>query len=79
MQELLIEIATHPFEVFEVALSIWGACGFLVFMWGFIGYFISHGHVDHQDHARAQMVWGFILTLAAMAVWVGVSFFAQFF
>jgi len=79
MQDLLTLIITHPFSVVKIFMSLWGAFGVVVFFWGFFGYFLSHGHVDHQDHARAQMVWGIILTAAAIIIWEAIRWFAGLF
>lgn len=79
MQELLLQIVDHPFAVVQVVMSLWGAFGVVIFFWGFIGFFLSHGHIDHQDHARAQMTWGFLLTGAAILVWEGIRLFASLF
>ncbi len=79
MQELLLQIISHPFTDVKILMSLWGAAGVVIFFWGFIGYFLSHGHIDHQEHARAQMVWGITLTGAAIIVWEGIRFFAGLF
>jgi hypothetical protein len=76
MDELLLSVITHPFAVIQIFMSLWGAFGVVMFFWGLIGYFLSHGHVDHQDHARAQMVWGVLLTGGAILVWEILRFLA---
>lgn len=79
MSELFDLAVSHPFSDIEIFMSLWGAFGVVIFFWGLCGYFLSHGHIDHQDHARAQMVWGIILTGAAILVWEGIRFLASFF
>lgn len=79
MQDLLSLVLSHPFSDIEIVMSLWGAFGVVIFFWGLCGYFLSHGHVDHQDHARAQMVWGVILTGAAILVWEGMRLLAGLF
>jgi hypothetical protein len=79
MQELIDLVISHPFTDIKILMSLWGAFGVIIFFWGFIGYFLSHGHVEHQDHARAQMVWGIILTASAILVWEGIRFLAGIF
>jgi hypothetical protein len=79
MQEALTFITSHPFSVMQIFMSLWGAFGVVVFFWGFIGYFLSHGHIEHQDHARSQMTWGFLLTGAAILVWEGIRWLAGLF
>lgn len=79
MQDLLTLVATHPFSVIKIAMSLWAAFGIVMFLWGFVGYFLSHGHVEHQDHARAQMVWGILLVGGAIIVWEGMRFVVSLF
>lgn len=76
MSELFDLVVSHPFTDMKILLSIWGAIGVIIFFWGFTGYFLSHGHIQHQDHARAYMVWGFILTFVAFIVWEGIKWLA---
>ncbi len=77
MQDLLSQIISHPFTDMKIVLSVWGAFGVLVFFWGFCGYFLSHGHIEHQDHARAYMVWGIVLTVSALIIWEGIRWLAS--
>jgi len=79
MQELFLQIISHPFTNMKIFLSLWGALGVIIFFWGFTGYFLSHNHIEHQDHARAYMVWGFLLTGAAIIVWEGIRWLAGLF
>ncbi len=79
MQELILQIISHPFSDIKILLSLWAAFGVIIFFWGFFGYFLSHGHIEHQDHARAYMTWGFMLTFSALVVWEGIRFLASFF
>ena len=79
MQDLLTLVVAHPFSDIEIFMSLWGAFGVVMFFWGVCGYFLSHGHIEHQDHARAQMVWGVTLTGAAILVWEGIRFLAGLF
>jgi len=79
MGELFDLVVSHPFSDIEIFMSLWGAFGVVIFSWGVCAYFLSHGHVEHQDHARAQMVWGVMLTGAAIIVWEGIRFFASLF
>jgi hypothetical protein len=77
MLEFFLQLVSHPFSTLKILLSLWGALGVLIFFWGFVGYFLSHGHIEHQDHARAYMVWGIILTASAILVWEGIRFLAS--
>jgi hypothetical protein len=76
MQEFLLQVVAHPFTDIKIFLAVWAAFGVIVFFWGFIGFFLSHGHITHQDHARAYMVWGVMLTGAVILVWEGIKFLA---
>lgn len=76
MGDLLTQIISHPFTDIQILLSLWGGFGVIVFFWGFTGYFLSHGHIEHQDHARAYMVWGITLTASAIVVWEAIRWLA---
>ncbi len=79
MQELLDQVYLHPFKDIQVFMSLWAAFGVIIFCWGFLGYFLAHGHAEHQDHARVQIVWGTMLTGAAIIVWEAIHWISSFF
>ncbi|HEV8677396.1 MAG TPA: hypothetical protein VN701_00985 [Candidatus Paceibacterota bacterium] len=79
MQELLTLVVAHPYSDVEIFMSLWGAFGVIMFSWGLCSFVLSHGHVGHQDHARAQMIWGVMLTGSAIIVWEGIRFLASLF
>jgi hypothetical protein len=79
MQEFLFQIISNPFTIVKIVLALWAAFGSIMFFWGFCGYFLSHGHIGHQDHARAQMIWGTILTGSVILVWEGIRFLVGMF
>jgi hypothetical protein len=69
MLDILNAIVSHPYGVIVVFFSLLAAYGFLLFLWGFSGYILSHGNAEHQDHARVQMVQGLSLFIVILSVW----------
>lgn len=79
MDSILLAVIAHPFSDIKILMSLWGAFGVVIFFWGFFGFFLSHKHVGHEDHARAQMVWGVLLTGSAIIAWECIRFLASLF
>ena len=69
MLELLTLIVEHPYADVVALLTLIAAIGFLIFFWGFTGYFLAHGDAEHQAHGRTQMVQGLTLFLAVIVLW----------
>ncbi len=69
MLEFLTLIVEHPYADVVTLLALIAAIGFLIFFWGFTGYFLAHGDSDHQAHARVQMVQGVTLFFAILVLW----------
>lgn len=69
MIELINTITSNPFADIVILLSFFGALGFIIFLWGFSGFILSHGHADHQHHSRLQIVNGLVLFLFVLGVW----------
>jgi len=76
--ELLVQIATHPYQVFVSVLAIIAAFGFVRFLWGFSGYILAHGHILHQQKARISMVQGLTLLIAIFVFWEIVRWILSF-
>ena len=69
MEELLLQIVTHPYGAVVALLSVLAAIGLLVFLWGSSGYILAHGDAEHQQHARVQIVRGLFFLLIVISVW----------
>ncbi len=51
-------LISNPMGLLSIFLSGAATLAFLMYAWGFNGYIISHGHDEHQNHARIYMIWG---------------------
>ncbi|TSC68959.1 MAG: hypothetical protein G01um101456_422 [Parcubacteria group bacterium Gr01-1014_56] len=69
MLELLALIVENPYADLIVAVTMLVAVGFLIFFWGFTGYFLAHGDFEHQANARRQMVQGLTLFASLVVLW----------
>lgn len=69
MEAFIDTLASNPYGAIVIFLSVAAAVAFLFYVWGFNGYIIAHGHDEHQQHARVNMIWGMWWLIVIFIAW----------